>query len=186
MKRIRFFKLTTIMAILAVMSFGFTADTATHGPTAPAAAECEGVAEVAEIDANGDPTGRGITAPGVDPADLPDGRRFAWSLTTDCTVVNADGTSTHQLNASGTATGFCGRSVADDGNGTLGSMNVTDITWESVGTVLAVSASHDGHLSTGGAAAGVLEAEVQASGGEACTTPQGATRFDVVIAGEAT
>lgn len=187
MSRIRFFKLTSIMAILAVMSFGFTADTASHSNiTAPAAATCTGVASVSAT--SGDQPG--ITFPVTD-AGAEDPRDFDWSLDAFCEVAVDGGATVYTnvpLNVSGTANGYCGASTADSGSGTIGdsattggAVNISNITWESAGSMLVVSLNHDAE---GPAATGEGAAEVNAQGGQDCSTHAGATSFDVVIEGQ--
>lgn len=108
-------------------------------------------------------------------------RTFDWELQTTCTIVSSEGVETVNLDASGTGTGWCGRSVAAGGSGTLSNpitgqtVNLADIGWESVGSVLLVTGSHD----NGGE--GTFAAVVEAQGGADCASPDGATSFDVVI-----
>lgn len=172
-------KSTTLLSAAAmVMTLGIGSAVADHGGqtvTAPAAAECSGTADVwtGDPDIVGD--GDGLTFPHVD-----DRRSFNWKLTTDCeiTIDAAGSTAAVSLNASGTGEGWCGQSFGLSGSGTIGDAHLTNITWNSAGTVLAVEFDHDA------GATGTGSAEVQAFGGTDCDTLEGAKRFDVEIVGE--
>lgn len=159
MKRLKKIYSVAAVAALAMAMMILPAQAA----TVPGTATCTGTATV-------DP---GLFFPGIGPS-----QTFTWELETTCTVVSADGVETLSLNASGTGTGFCGRSTASGGSGTLGSFTLSNIGWQSAGSVLVVTGSHNG----GGA--GTFVAEVDAIGGSACAGPGGATDFDVVIEAE--
>lgn len=192
MSRARTFKLTIVMAIAAMFAMAFTSSTP---PSPEAAANCLGKAGVWEIDAAGADTGRGITAPVTTDAGAEAERDFGWHLLTDCEVTfSTTQMDLATLDVSGVATGYCGASSApgeapdaedaDSNEGTLTakdgswSITLTNITWESAGSVLVVSFDHD----AGGQ--GVGSAEVQASGGADCTSTQGSRGFDVNIVAE--
>jgi hypothetical protein len=128
-------------------------------------------------------TGTATVTPGLFFPTHGPSQTFSWELITTCDVVSADGTEVAVgLAASGTGEGWCGRSVAPapgepGGTGTLGDVALSDIGWESAGSVLLVTGTHDG----GGL--GTFAAEVDAFGGEKCAS-SGATEFEVVIEAE--
>lgn len=136
--------------------------------TGPSVGICQGTATVSP----------GLYFPGVG-----DSQTFTWELDTTCTAVSQDGVETFALQASGTATGWCGRSVGSGGSGTLSNSSQTitlsNIGWESVGSVLLVTGNHDGP----GSATNTFAAEVEAQGGADCAG-SGATSFEVVVVAE--
>lgn len=156
-------RLKRISSVVAVAAFALSMMVLpAQAATTPGTATCTGTAKVTP----------GLYFPGVGPS-----QDFAWELHTTCTVVSSDGVETLALDASGTATGYCGRSTGAGGSGSLGDIALSGIGWESVGSVLIVSGSHDG----GGA--GTFVAEVDAIGGQPCATT-GATDFEVVVEAE--
>ena len=173
---------TVLLAVTALlMTLGITGAAANHEPTAPGVITCQdgnGDIWTGDPDIVGD--GQGIYSGLLNDQD------FNWRLEATCTVINEDGASVHTLEVQGTATGGCEWSVGHDGGGTLGGVALSNVvTWRNVGDVIVLSATHDAHNSDGSESLGVLTAEVQASGGEECTTPFGAQQFTVQIVAEA-
>lgn len=172
---------TRITALFAVLAL--TMALATSGAvaeqeqelsiSAPATAVCEGTAEVTP----------GLHFPGVG-----DGTpvAFEWTFNTTCDVSLESGGNVDQvtLKASGTGEGWCGQSEGTGGSGTIEDskgnvVSLSNITWAtSAGGTFVVDFNHD----AGSTGQGV--AEVQATGGADCINENGATTFQVEVAGE--
>jgi hypothetical protein len=131
----------------------------------PGAVTCDGWMRVIPTDRSA-----GIFAAGSGPR-----KEFWWALLTECTVIGGDPADTPVLKATGPAEGWCGQSVSRGGTGRLGDLRLFDIRWRSAGTLLMVTAAHDG----GGQ--GRLEARVVlADPAQDCTaSPHGLREFEV-------